>query len=246
MNPSLRRRALALVYGALCHGLFLFAVTLMAANLWSGMGYGVGPFHGGVAWIANTLLLLQFPLLHSYLLTRSGRRVMGRLAPAQHRGALAPTTYALLAALQIATTFGLWSPSGVVLWEPTGLALALHRAAFVGAWLFLGKALFDAGLGLQTGWIGWSAVWKERSPRYPALPVTGLFRRCRQPIYLGFALVLWTGPAWTPDHLAIAILWGAYCVVGPLHKERRFAALYGKDFEAYRREVPYLVPRLHS
>lgn len=246
MRRLVRRRAVALGYGVLCHGLFLVAVTLMTCGLATGMQSGFGRLRGGAAVAANTLLLLQFPIVHSLLLTRRGMRSLGRLAPSDVARSMAPTTYAFLAALQIATTFACWSPSGVVLWRPEGVAFAVHLLAFAAAWAFLGKALLDAGLGLQTGWIGWTSVWKGHLPRYPGLPERGLFSCIRQPIYVGFALVLWTGPRWTPDHLAIAIVWSAYCAIGPLHKERRFAALYGEDFEAYRRRVPYLLPKLHS
>ena len=76
--------------------------------------------------------------------------------------------------------------------------------------------------------------------------LTGLFRRSRQPIYLGFAMVLCSGPVWTLDHCVIASAWTTYCVLGPLLKERRFGTRYGADFEAYRRRVPYFFPQLHS
>ncbi len=243
---SLRRRSLALAYGATCHGIFAVAVTAMAVGLYTGMQSGFGRLTGPAAVLANALLLAQFPLLHSWLLTRRGRRSLGALAPRELGSTLSPTTYAITASLQIGATFLLWSPSGVVLWQPPGALAALHAAAFVGAWLFLGKALFDAGLGLQTGWLGWTAAWLGRAPRYPSLPRTGLFKRTRQPIYLGFALLLWTGPVWTLDHLAIAFAWTTYCALGPLHKERRFAAIYGQDFEAYAQEVPYMLPRIYS
>ncbi len=246
MSTGERHRALALVYGLACHGLFVFAVALMAMGLLKGMERSIGPFDGAAAAVVNGVLLIQFPLVHSALLTRRGRKVLGALAPADLRSSLSPTTYALVAALQIGLTFGLWSPSGIVLWRPAGIVETIHIGAFAAAWIFLAKALFDAGLGLQTGWIGWTAAWRGRRPRYPDLPETGLFKHCRQPIYLGFALVLWTGPVWTLDHLAIAIAWGAYCAIGPLYKERRFAAIYGTNFEAYRRRVPYLIPRLFS
>jgi len=238
------RRLWALLYGAACHGGFLVAVGLMAVGLFTGMESGLGRLDGRAGLVLNVLLLLQFPLLHSFLLTRRGRGVLGRLAPRELGRSLAPTTYALLAALQIGTTFALWSPTGVTLWRPTGAALVVHSILFAGAWLFLGKALLDAGLGLQTGWIGWSSVWKNGPVRYPGLPTTGLFATCRQPIYLGFALILWTGPTWTLDHLLIALAWSAYCVLGPRLKERRFAQIYGQAFEAYRRKVPYLLPKL--
>jgi len=246
MSSTLRRRALALTFGLACHGAFLAAVSCMALALWSGMQSGLGPFTGGAAWIANAALILQFPLLHSFLLSKRGRRVLTSLAPGEAGRTLAPTTYSLSASLQLLVTFLLWSPSGEVLWRPTGTALALHAGLFAASWLFLLKALHDAGLGLQSGSIGWMALWRGETPRYPGLPQRGLFARCRQPIYLGFALLLWTGPVWTPDHLAIAIAWTAYCVLGPLHKESRFARQYGTDFDAYRRRVPYFLPRIHS
>lgn len=237
-------RVWALLFGALCHGGFLAAVSALAHGLSTGLRSGRGTLHGGTALLANGALALQFPLLHSALITRRGRLLLGRLAPARLGPALAPTTYALLASVQIGSTFLLWSPSGRVLWEPAGAARALHLALYAGAWLFLGKALLDAGLGLQTGWIGWNAVWRGREVAYPGLPVQGLFSRCRQPIYLGFALVLWTAPGWTPDRVVLAALWSTYCVLGPVHKERRFRAIYGKQFDTYRERVPYLFPRL--
>jgi len=241
-----RRRILAVLYGVACHGTFLLAVGLMVRGLLTGMASGIGRLSGAPALVSNALLIAQFPLLHSFLLTRRGRGGLARLAPSGLGQTLGPTTFALVAAVQLIATFLLWSPSGVLLWQPTGTVKLLHGAAFVGAWVFLGKALYDAGIGLQTGWIGWIAAWRGERPAYPGLPETGLFARCRQPIYLGFGLTLWTAPVWTLDHLAVALVWGAYCVVGPLLKERRFASIYGKDFAAYRQRVPYLVPRLFS
>jgi protein-S-isoprenylcysteine O-methyltransferase Ste14 len=238
------RRLVAILYGAACHGTFLVAVSAMTVGLFCGLSSGLGRLQGPQAILANSLLVLQFPLLHSWLLTRPGRRALAACAPARLGSTLTPTAFAFCAALQIGATFLLWSPSHIVLWAPSGAAFALHLAAFVAAWAFLGKALFDAGLGLQTGSIGWIAAWKGVRPNFPPLPERGLFAACRQPIYLGFALVLWTGPTWTPDHLALALAWSLYCLVGPLHKERRFLATYGEDFQRYRARTPYLLPRI--
>jgi protein-S-isoprenylcysteine O-methyltransferase Ste14 len=202
--------------------------------------FAIGRLHGAAAWIANALLLAQFPLLHSWLLTARGRRVLARLVP--HGPTLAPTVFATVAAWQILATFLLWSPSHVVLWEATGAARAAFAVAFALSWVFLGKALFDAGLGLQTGSIGWMALWRGERPRYPGMPERGLFAACRQPIYLGFALLLWTGPVWTRDHLVLAVAWSAYCALGPLFKEERFARIHGAAFEAYRARTRYLLP----
>jgi protein-S-isoprenylcysteine O-methyltransferase Ste14 len=199
---------------------------------------------GTPALVLDTLLVLQFPLAHSFLLTERGRAWLARLLGRRHGRALAPTTYAWSAALQILATFTLWSPSGSVWWEPSGSARLAMNALYGAAWLFLGKALLDGGLGLQTGWIGWSAVWRGRRVQFPPLARAGLFAVCRQPIYLGFAMTLWTGPTWTPDRLLLAVVWSAYCALGPLHKERRYLRLHGEAFASYQRHVPYMLPRL--
>ncbi len=71
----------------------------------------------------------------------------------------------------------------------------------------------------------------------------GLFRVIRQPIYVAFALTLWTVPVWTPDQLVIALAYTAYCLLAPMLKERRFATRYGARFEDYQSAVPYALPR---
>jgi len=243
-EPVWRRRLLAGGLGLLTHGTFLLAVSAMFLGLHDGLTSGHMHLSGASALALNALLALQFPLAHSFLLTARGRAWLARLFGRRHGQGLAPTIYAWSAALQILATFTLWSPSGTVWWEARGSALLAMNALHAAAWLFLGKALLDGGLGLQTGWIGWSAVWRGRRVQFPPLARAGLFAVCRQPIYLGFALILWTGPTWTPDRLLLATIWSAYCALGPLHKERRYLRRHGDAFASYQRDVPYMLPRL--
>lgn len=235
-------RVAAVVAGLLCHTAFLAGVGAMVVSLYGGMTPGAGTLHGGAAVAADAALLLQFPLLHSFLLSRPGRRLLGRVLPAPAGPRLVPTTYAFVASLQLLATFRGWSPSGVVWWVATGPLRAVVTAAFAAAWLFLGLAMRDAGLSTQTGSLGWTSLWRDRPLVYPPMPTAGTFRLCRQPVYVAFAATLWTVPAWTPDALAIALVWTAYCVVGPLHKEARYRRAFGEAFEAYRRQTPYWIP----
>jgi len=241
-EPRWRRRALAVCLGVACHGTFLVAVSWMFLGLHDGLTAGLSRLSGGSALALDLVLALQFPLIHSALLTRRGQRLLARAAGERHGWALTPTTYAWSAALQILLTFSLWAPSGIVWTQPEGTALLVGNLLYGASWLFLGKALLDGGLGLQTGWIGWTAVWRGTRVSFPPLPKSGLFAVCRQPIYLGFALTLWTGPVWTPDRLLLAMVWTAYCVVGPRHKERRYLARHGEAFGEYQRRVPYMLP----
>jgi protein-S-isoprenylcysteine O-methyltransferase Ste14 len=236
----------AVFAGAACHLAFAGAVGLMGIAVATGMQSGCGALPAPFGLAANVALLVQFPLLHSWLLSREGRRVLSRVVPGRRGAILAPTSYAVIASLQLAALFGLWTPSGQVWWQPIGAAWALAWTAFAGSWLFLLRAIADAGPGLQTGLVGWWALLRGRSPDFGPMPTRGLFRHCRQPIYLGFLLVLWTGPTWSPDHLLVALALTPYCILGPLWKERRFHAIHGEAFAAYRQRVPYFLPSVRS
>jgi protein-S-isoprenylcysteine O-methyltransferase Ste14 len=236
--------AAALATALVLHPTFLFAVGSLAYGLATGMQHGRGTLPGAYAVAGDVLLVAQFPLLHSWLLTPAGRGLLARCSPFGHGPTLAVSGYALVASLQILLTCWGWTPSGVVWHEPHGATGVLQWGAFGGAWLFLKKALWDAGPMLQSGAAGWWALLRGRAVDYGDLPTGGLFARCRQPIYLGFALVLWTAPVWSLDWLALAAGWSTYCVVGPLRKEARWQRRFGARFAAYRATVPYLLPRM--
>ncbi|MFT6227254.1 MAG: putative membrane protein, partial [Paracoccaceae bacterium] len=125
-----------------------------------------------------------------------------------------------------------------------GAAFAVITTAYAASWLLLLKASFDAGAEVQSGALGWMSLMARVRPVFPDMPTAGLFRLIRQPIYVAFALTLWTTPVWTPDQLALALSYTAYCLLAPRMKERRFAARYGDRFQRYRARVPYVLPRL--
>ncbi len=240
--PGSGRVRLALAWGMLCHGLFALGVGGMAVAMFLGMTAGFGWLPQPWATGANALLILQFPLVHSLLLGRRGRSVLARLAPAPHGATLATTTYAMIASVQLIALFWLWTPSGIVWWRAEGAAFWALCAAYAGSWLLLGRAIWDGGPELQSGALGWMSLAQGVRPRFPDMPETGLFAVIRQPIYVAFALTLWTVPVWTPDQAALATVLTAYCLLAPRWKERRFAALYGDRFANYRARVPYALP----
>ena len=236
------RRGLALAYGAICHGLFAIAVTSMVVVMGSGMSLGFGAIPAPVSWFVNLLLLLQFPLGHSLLLGARGRRILALLAPPAHARDLAPTAYVIVASAQVLLLFTCWSWSGVTWWQAEGVALFIMTTLYGASWGLLGLSILNSGPALQSGFNGWWAVFRGRRVRYPDLPQTGLYRLTRNPIYVSFALTTWTVPVWTPDQLMVALFLTAYCVLGPLHKERRLRAIHGERFETYAKSVPYWLP----
>jgi methanethiol S-methyltransferase len=241
--PGTGRILLALGFGGLCHALFAVAVLSMILAMF----FGLSESYGRVPWpwaaLANAALILQFPLAHSVLLTARGSRWLARMIPGPHGPTLATTTYAIIASAQLLALFALWTPSGIVWWRAEGAAFWVIFAAYAAAWLILAKASFDAGAEVQSGALGWMSLMARIRPVFPDMPTQGLFRLIRQPIYVAFALTLWTVPVWTPDQLALAVGYSAYCLLAPRLKERRFAKRYGARFDQYRDAVPYVLPK---
>jgi protein-S-isoprenylcysteine O-methyltransferase Ste14 len=82
----------------------------------------------------------------------------------------------------------------------------------------------------------------------PRLVVTGLYRYVRNPIYVGFLLVLigqtlLAGSPGMLEYTAIAGCVGAAAV--RLYEEPLLARKFGPDYQAYRDAVHAWVPRLH-
>ncbi len=241
--PGAGRIFTALGFGALCHVLFALGVLAMVVAMFFGMSKSLGSVPWPWAALANAALIAQFPLAHSLLLTGPGGRFLARLVPGPHGGTLATTTYAIIASAQLLMLFALWIPSGIVWWTADGVLFWAVATAYAVSWLILLKASFDAGAEVQSGALGWMSLLARKRPVFPDMPTKGLFRLIRQPIYVAFALTLWTVPVWTPDQLVLAISFTGYCLLAPRLKERRFAARYGDRFAAYCAKVPYFLPR---
>ena len=245
--PSGKARIfIAVSYGIVCHLIFTFAVLAMMIAMFFGMSKSLGNIPSPWSIIANIALVLQFPLAHSFLLTKRGSAILSKLAPFGYGNTLSTTTFAILASVQLLLLFALWTPSGFVWWYAEGWAFVSLCALYAISWLFLMWASFDAGAEVQSGALGWMSLIQKIKPEFPDMPTHGLFKVIRQPIYVAFALTTWTAPVWTPDQLCLAMVFTAYCLLGPVFKERRFSKRYGTRFKNYKAQVPYAVPGLGS
>ncbi len=195
--PGRGRIVTALVFGLVVHAIFAAAVMAMIVAMYFGMSMSLGQVPAPWSHLCNGLLLLQFPITHSLLLSQRGGRLLNRAIPV-HGQTLSTTTYAIIASVQLLLLFALWTPSGVIWWRAEGVLLGVISAAYAASWLLLLKASFDAGAEVQSGALGWMSLLANRRPLYPDMPTGGLFRFIRQPIYVAFALTLWTVPIWTP------------------------------------------------
>lgn len=238
------RISLAFFYGLVCHLTFAAAVLAMIVTMFFGMSESFGRVPSPWSILANLALVLQFPIVHSLLLSQRGGIFLAKLAPRAFGPTLTTTTYAIIASAQLLALFALWTPSGIVWWQAEGAVFAIICCFYTVSWLLLIWASYDAGTEVQSGALGWLSLAQNIRPIFPDMPVNGLFSIIRQPIYVSFALTTWTVPVWTPDQFGLAITLTAYCLLAPRLKERRFAKRYGARFEDYQRDVPYALPRL--
>jgi len=82
----------------------------------------------------------------------------------------------------------------------------------------------------------------------PRLVVSGFYRYVRNPIYVGFLIIL-VGQTLLFGTLGLLKYTAAACLVGAAavrcYEEPKLARMFGAEYEAYRRAVPAWIPRLH-
>ena len=235
-------KLIAIFYGLMCHGIFLVAGAVMFITILTGFQFSVGPFEGYEAVAINLLLLIQFPLGHSFFLSNRGMKVLEIFAPKSFAKTLRTTVYATIASIQLILLFTFWNFSGVFIWQietPASLFMIILNLL---SWALLSISSIQAGYKVQTGSLGWTSVYQGKKPVFPDMPTHGLFSIIRQPIYLSFSLVLWTSPQMSLDLFIVALSYSLYCYFGPMLKEKRFQKIYGKTFFEYQQKVPYYMP----
>ena len=237
-------KLIAIFYGLMCHGIFLVAGAVMFITILTGFQFSVGPFEGYEAVAINLLLLIQFPLGHSFFLSNRGMKVLEIFAPKSFAKTLRTTVYATIASIQLILLFTFWNFSGVFVWQietPASFYMIIFNLL---SWALLSVSSIQAGYKVQTGSLGWTSVYQGKKPVFPDMPTHGLFSIIRQPIYLSFSLVLWTSPQMSLDLFIVALAYSLYCYFGPMLKEKRFQKIYGKRFFDYQQKVPYYMPSI--
>ena len=102
------QRYTALIYGLVSFALFVTSVVVMMVSLYHGLSTGFVSLSGVSAWAVNVLLLMQFALGHSWLLSEKGRRFMTKLAPLGLGKPLSTTIFAGLASIQLLNNGPIW------------------------------------------------------------------------------------------------------------------------------------------
>lgn len=186
----------------------------------------------------NLVLLANFTVGHSYLLTTNGRAMVQKIAPAK----MFNTVYSLHASITLLIMMYFWRPLPGVIWNLDGIGKDVMIVFYFVSWIFMTWSIAATGALKHNGIEQWWNTLFDKSTRYSLLH-GGPYYICRHPIYFSFLGMIWFCPKMSSSHLLLAISWSFYIVLGTFWKEQRL--LTNKSYKEYAQMVsPYpLLPR---
>jgi protein-S-isoprenylcysteine O-methyltransferase Ste14 len=237
------KRSLFFVYGLMAYvvflGTFLYAAAFVGGFLVPSKLDGPLETSLPTALAIDAALLAVFAVQHSVMARPWFKERWTRIVPS----AIERSTYVLCASLALLLLFWQWRPIGTEIWTVEQPAIrALLWTLFAGGWLTVLMVTF---LISHFDLFGLRQVWLPLTGR-PYTPVsfrTPLpYRYVRHPLYLGFLLAFWMTPHMTMAHLVFALATTAYILLAIQFEEHDLVAQHGQAYEAYRRDVPMLIP----
>jgi methanethiol S-methyltransferase len=78
----------------------------------------------------------------------------------------------------------------------------------------------------------------------PRLVTEGWYRVVRHPLYLFSMLFLLSNPVMSSRWLALTLISAVYFLAGALLEEKRLVLEFGSEYMAYKRTVPFMIPRI--
>ncbi|MEM6568940.1 MAG: isoprenylcysteine carboxylmethyltransferase family protein [Planctomycetota bacterium] len=244
VSSSALKRYAAFGYGLTCYAVGVSGlVAMILATL------GILPFTGGPVQLASTPtkiafnlgLVALFGIQHAIMARPAFKERWTRIIhPAIER-----STFTGLAGAIMGTLIWLWQPMPAMVWsvDSEGIALALRGLCAFG-WAYLLAATFAVD---HFELFGVKQVWRnlrDLPTPPPNFKERLMYRFDRHPIMTGVAVGLWSTPSMTVGHLALALGFSAYIVLGVALEERDLRRHHGARYADYARRVKTIVPRL--
>lgn len=236
------RPHLAYLYGLISYGAFLSSIVYMMGFL-AGVGVpkaiDTGP-PGAVlpAVLVNLALVALFGVQHSVMARRGFKRWWARLVP----GPLERSTFVLASSLCLGLLFWQWRPIPHVVWDLGGGAGTLASALYWGGWALAVASTFVFSHTELFGLRQVHAHLRGETPGPIGFRTPFLYRVVRHPMHAGMLVALWAAPQMTLGHLLFTLAMSGYVLAGVHFEERELVRAFGDRYEAYRAEVPALLP----
>ncbi len=191
--------------------------------------------------IVNVSLIALFGLQHSVMARQGFKRAWTRIVPEPIERSL----YVLAASLALILLFAFWRPLPATVWSiGNDLAANFVWVLFALGWLIV---LLSTFLISHFELFGLKQVWRHMTGAAAASPQFRqpfFYKLVRHPLYAGFFLAFWATPHMTAGHLLLALGMSTYMLIAIRYEERDLVALFGEDYETYRRTTGMLTPRI--
>jgi protein-S-isoprenylcysteine O-methyltransferase Ste14 len=237
------RRSVIFAYGIACYAVF-FATFLYAIGFIGNFFVprtidGAPQTDFTSALLVDLGLLLVFAIQHSVMARPAFKRALTRFIPEPAER----STYVLASSVVLIALFYFWQPLGGVVWNFTDpVARGVLYGLYAFGWALL---LYVTFLINHFDLFGLRQVWLALVDR-PYTPVgfqmPALYRLVRNPLYIGWLVIVWTTPSMSVTHLVFALATTAYILVGIQFEEHDLEEHLGSDYREYKRRVPMLIP----
>ncbi len=240
---SLAGRIAAFLYGLLAYAAFFGTIVYamgFVANLFVPKSIDSGTPGALVpSLLLNTGLLSVFVVQHTIMARPWFKRWWTRIIPE----AIERSTFVLAASSALALVLWQWRPLPEVIWHVESRVLA---GVLVGV-SFLGWGIVFASSFMVSHWdlFGLRQVYTrlvDREYTHINFRIVGLYKIVRHPLMLGFIIAVWFTPTMTVGHLFFAGMITGYIFLGTFLEERDLVAMFGREYESYRRRVPGIFP----
>lgn len=239
-------RAFYLLYGLVAYliffATFLYLIAFTGNLPFAPTTVDTGPLTGaGAALIVDLILIALFGIQHSVMARQGFKRGWTRIVPEP----VERSTYLVFTCLVLIAMFVFWRPIPAAVWTVTNpIGAGLLWAVFALGWaIVLVSTLllnhFEL-FGLKQVW----QYWRGQGAAAPQFRTPLFYRLVRHPLYSGFFLAFWATPAMTAGHIVLALGMSAYMLIAIRYEERDLTALFGVEYDSYRREVGMLTPKL--
>jgi protein-S-isoprenylcysteine O-methyltransferase Ste14 len=222
---------------------FLYLVAFLAdiAALPHGIDHPASSLSMPGAILVDLALVAVFGLQHSVMARQGFKAGWTRIVPPP----IERSCYMIFACLALVLIFGFWQPLPSLAWDLRGSPAYWPAWGIFGAgWLlvFVSTYLID-----HFELFGLSQVvryWRSMPPAAPEFRQPLFYKLVRHPLYSGFTVAFWATPVMSYGHLLFAGAMSIYMLVAIAFEERDLVALFGAEYEVYRKRVGKLFPRI--
>ena len=242
--PGMIKRAAVLLYGVAAYAIGVTGLMWIILAMGGFAPVGFSPLQTETllgALTVNIGLIVLFGLQHSVMARKAFKQRLKSFLPA----AVERSTYVMLSGMFMVLAIYMWQPLPGTVWAVENpVAQYVLWALYAAGWSYLFIATFITNhfelMGLRQVYLYFI------NKPYKTLPFVNnyMYRYSRHPMMLGVLVGMWALPVMSVSHFVMAVLLTLYIVVGVFFEERDLVKQFGQTYQAYKKEVAALIPKM--